>query len=81
MDAEDDQFEHRLQFVTIGCKGRRQLLNSNLAKRIVLGVLYNAMRKFDVPCVGYVIMPNHDRSRLAPPDWMSVAPQARQHPS
>ena len=59
MEAEYGERENRVQFVTFVCNRRRRLLNSNLAKRIVLGVLYNAMRRFQVLCVGYVIMPNH----------------------
>src|SRR5262245_42605537 len=52
--------EHgRAYFVTFVCAGRRRLLNSDVAKRIVLGTLYDAMRKFDVKCIGFVVMPNH----------------------
>jgi putative transposase len=58
MDADDDD-EGLVQFASFTCAGRRRLLNSNVAKRIVLGTLYNAMRKFGVKCIGFVIMPNH----------------------
>ena len=46
-------------YFTFTINGRRRLLKSDLAKRIVLGTLYNAMRKFGVRCVGFVIMLNH----------------------
>jgi len=59
MDANHDDPDDQIQFVTFVCSGRRRLLTSDLAKRIVLGVLYNAMRKFRVTCAGFVIMPNH----------------------
>lgn len=49
-------------FVTFSCYRRRQALEEDHSKRIVLGTLSNQLREHDATCVGFVIMPEHVHS-------------------
>ncbi|QDT63792.1 REP-associated tyrosine transposase [Calycomorphotria hydatis] len=46
-------------FVTFSCFKRRNLLQHDRAKRIVLGQLEAQLKKRDGCCLGFVIMPDH----------------------
>ena len=46
-------------FITFSCYRRRNLLNHDRAKKIVLGVLNSELESFRAKCIGFVIMPNH----------------------
>ena len=46
-------------FVTFSCYKRRNLLNADRAKAIVLGHLHAELKKRDGLCSGFVIMPDH----------------------
>jgi putative transposase len=46
-------------FITFSCYRRRQALDEDQAKRIVLGVLNTKLREFDATCCGFVLMPEH----------------------
>ncbi len=46
-------------FVTFACDRRRRLLESDRAKRIVLGVLNSQLALQQARCVGFVVMPDH----------------------
>ncbi|HYF50257.1 MAG TPA: transposase [Planctomycetota bacterium] len=52
-------YEDGVHFTTFSCYGRRRLLNTDQAKRIVLGVLGSQLAAQSGRCVGFVIMPNH----------------------
>lgn len=46
-------------FITFSCYHRRKLLDSDQAKRIVLGALNSQLKIQTAKCVGFVIMPDH----------------------
>ena len=46
-------------FVTFSCYRRRQLLDDDRAKRVVLGVLKSQLGSRKASCVGFVVMPDH----------------------
>ena len=46
-------------FVTFSVYRRRQLLDLDQPKRIVLGVLNHLLDSMDAKCVGFVLMPDH----------------------
>jgi putative transposase len=51
--------EGHAHFVTFSCYRRRRLLDHDLAKRIVLGVLNSQLASQDGLCIGFVVMPDH----------------------
>jgi putative transposase len=51
--------ERHAQFVTFSCYKRRQLLDTERAKRIVIGTLGSQLAKNQGVCIGFVIMPDH----------------------
>ena len=51
--------ESHAHFITFSCYKRRQLLDHDRAKRIVLGVFNEQLVNRDATCVGFVIMPDH----------------------
>lgn len=51
--------EGHAQFVTFSCYKRRRLLDPDLCKRIVIGVLGSQLAKQNGVCIGFVIMPDH----------------------
>ena len=51
--------EGHIQFVTFSCYKRRRLLDDDVAKRIVIGVLASQLAKQKGYCLGFVIMPDH----------------------
>lgn len=55
------QFDDQLyaHFVTFSVLRRRRLLDHDLPKRILLGVLNDELVRFDAKCIGFVVMPNH----------------------
>ena len=56
--ARYDQQKH-IHFVTFSCYKRRRLLDSDQAKRIVIGHLGSLLSKMNGICTGFVIMPDH----------------------
>ena len=53
-----DQEKH-VHFVTFSCDKRRQYLNPDRAKRIVIGTMGSELAKRNGLCSGFVIMPDH----------------------
>lgn len=53
---DDPQTAH---FITFGCDRRRQLLNQDRCKRIVIHYLEEVRAEYDGLCLGFVIMPDH----------------------
>src|SRR5216684_7407765 len=51
--------ERHAQFITFSCYKRRTLLQSDAAKRIVIGTLGSQLTTHKGPCLGFVIMPEH----------------------
>ena len=51
--------EQHAQFITFSCYKRRKLLETDQAKRIVIGTLGSQLKTHDGLCVGFVIMPEH----------------------
>ncbi len=51
--------ERHVHFVTFSCYHRRQLLQSDRAKRIVIGHLGAKLTRRNGLCIGFVIMPDH----------------------
>ncbi|HUT55798.1 MAG TPA: transposase [bacterium] len=51
-------------FVTFGCAGRRQLLNTPRSRQIVISVLSGLSRQGRVSVSGFVIMPDHVHALL-----------------
>jgi len=51
--------EKHIHFVTFSCYKRRRCLESERAKRIVIGHLGSLLAQQNGMCLGYVIMPNH----------------------
>ena len=54
--CDDALYTH---FVTFSVTRRRQLLDHDYAKRILLGVLNTQLESFSATCVGFVVMPKH----------------------
>jgi putative transposase len=54
-------YDHELyaHFITFSCYRRRRLLDHDHAKRIVLGVLNDQLRRLEATCIGFVLMPDH----------------------
>jgi putative transposase len=52
-------YDEGVQFTTFSCYKRRRLLDTDQAKRIVVGVLGSQLSAQSGRCVGFVIMPNH----------------------
>ncbi len=67
---DDELYAH---FITFSCYRRRNLLNHDRAKKIVLGVLNSELEKFQAKCIGFVIMPNHVHAVVwfPEPNWLS----------
>ena len=53
-----------VHFVTFSVERRRQLLDKDHPRRILLGVLNNQLQKFSARCLGFVIMPEHVHALL-----------------
>jgi len=53
------QDEKHVHFLTFSCYRRRQLLNLDGAKKIVIGQLGSRLAKHSGICTGFVIMPDH----------------------
>ena len=51
--------EQHAHFLTFSCYKRRRILDSDQAKKVVLGVLCSQLAKQHGRCVGFVIMPDH----------------------
>jgi len=51
--------EGHFHYTTFSCHGRRNLLNDNEAKQIVIHVLSKVVRERGAMLVGFVVMPNH----------------------
>jgi len=51
--------EKDAQFITFSCYKRRKLLNTDAAKRIVIGTLGSQLVTHVGLCIGFVIMPEH----------------------
>lgn len=51
--------ERHAHFVTFSCYRRRQLLDHDRAKKIVLGVLNSQLAQQRGRCIGFVVMPDH----------------------
>ena len=53
---DDELYAH---FLTFSCYHRRRLLDPDVCKRVVLGVLNTCLSKQSARCVGFVLMPDH----------------------
>jgi putative transposase len=53
---DSDRHAH---FLTFSCYKRRRLLDSDRAKKVVLGVLNSQLAKQQGRCAGFVVMPDH----------------------
>jgi putative transposase len=51
--------ERHAQFITVSCYKRRKLLNTDPAKKIVIGTLGSQLPIHEGLCIGFVIMPEH----------------------
>jgi putative transposase len=51
--------EKHVDFVMFSCDKRRNFLQQDQAKRIVIGQLGSRLSKHDGLCTGFVIMPDH----------------------
>jgi putative transposase len=51
--------ERHAHFLTFSCYKRRRLLDSDRAKKVVLGVLNSQLAKQEGRCAGFVVMPDH----------------------
>lgn len=51
--------EKHIHFVTFSCYRRRQYLQSERARRIMIGHLGSRLTKHDGLCLGFVMMPDH----------------------
>jgi len=51
--------ERHAQFITFSCYKRRKLLDTDRAKRIVIGTLGSQLATHEGLCIGFVIMPEH----------------------
>ena len=60
-------------FTTFSCYKRRRLLDEDVAKRIVIGVLASQLAKQKGKCAGFVVMPDHVHAVVwfAEPDQLS----------
>lgn len=56
------QDELHIHFVTFSCYKRRQHLQHDVAKRVVIGELGSQLSKYDGSCLGFVVMHNHVHS-------------------
>jgi len=56
--------EGHAHFVTFSCYKKRNLLDHDDAKRIVLGKLSTQLAKHNAKLIGFVIMPNHVHALL-----------------
>lgn len=65
--------EKHVHFVTFSCYKRRQMLQHDQAKRIVIGQLGNRLAKHDGLCTGFVIMPNHVHALLWFPESVQLS--------
>ena len=65
-----DQEKH-VHFVTFSCDKRRQYLNPDRAKRIVIGTMGSELAKRNGLCSGFVIMPDHVHTLI----WFPVVEQ------
>ena len=54
--CDDLLFAH---FLTFSCDRRRRLLDHDVSRRIVLGVLDEQLERQAARCVGFVVMPEH----------------------
>ena len=51
--------EGHAHFVTFSCYKRRALLQPDISKRIVIGMMHSQLKKQNGFCSGFVIMPDH----------------------
>ena len=51
--------ESHAHFITFSCYKRRRILDEDVHKKIVIGVMGSQLAKQDGLCHGFVIMPNH----------------------
>ena len=68
----DDQ--KHIHYVTFSCYKRRNLLQHDRAKRIVIGHLGSRLAKHDGLCIGFVIMPNHVHALVWFPETRQLSP-------
>ena len=57
-----------IHFVTFSCYKKRHFLDSDRAKKIVIGVLGSQLTKQNGKCIGFVIMPEHVHALIWFPD-------------
>ena len=60
-------------FVTFSCFNRRKLLEPDVCKKIVIGVLANQLKSQNGICVGFVVMPNHVHALVWFPDERQIS--------
>jgi len=66
--------DKHVHFVTFSCYKRRNLLQHDQAKRIVIGQLGSRLAKHDGLCLGFVIMPNHVHALVWFPEVRQLSP-------
>jgi len=66
--------EKHIHFVTFSCYRRRRLLDSDRAKRIVIGHLGSKLAQRNGLCLGFVIMPDHVHAMVWFPETRQLSP-------
>ena len=63
--------EKHIHFITFSCYKRRRYLQTDIAKRIVIGHLGSRLQMHGGICLGFVIMTDHVRAGLVehPTQW------------
>jgi len=66
--------EKHIHFVTFSCYRRRRLLDSDRAKRIVIGHLGSKLALRNGLCLGFVMMPDHVHALVWFPETRQLSP-------
>ena len=70
--AYDD--EKHVHFITFSCYKRREYLQHDRAKRVVIGLLGSRLSRQSGLCLGFVIMPDHVHALLWFPEIRQLSP-------
>jgi putative transposase len=65
--------EKHIHFVTFSCYRRRQYLDNDRARKIVIGQLGARLTKQNGICLGFVIMPDHVHALVWFPEVMQLS--------
>ena len=60
-------------FVTFSCHKRRQLLQPDRTKKIVMAALDEEIRRHEGCCIGFVIMPDHVHAMIWLPESQAIS--------